>query len=186
MKKCIHNLGFSYLTSFNVPITPMLAQIKQRIHDQILQEQNSYITESSKLSFFRHFCFSNKCAHNVDQLNMLKDRAPLAKLRLSAHNLEIERGRYMQVNREERLCKLCHNKNIEDEKHFILHCTKYESQRNVLISKLSYFKNYDKQSKTEAEYIKLLLNNKCRKTLRLISSFINQSFELRKNVLINE
>lgn len=102
---------------------------------------------------------------------MLKDRAPLAKLRLSAHNFEIERGRYMQVNREERLCKLCHNKNIEDEKHFILHCTKDESQRNVLISKLSKFKHYDKQSKTEDEYIKLLLNNKCRKTLRLISSF---------------
>ena len=52
------------------------------------------------LSFFRNFCFSSKRAHYVDQLNMLKDRAPLAKLRLSAHNLEIERGRYMQVNRE--------------------------------------------------------------------------------------
>lgn len=45
--------------------------------------------------------------------------------------------------------------NIEEEKHFILHFTKYEPHRNVLISKLSNIKNYDKQFKTEDEYIKL-------------------------------
>ena len=47
-------------------------------------------------------------------------------MRISAHKLEIERGRYSRpmISREERFCKYCTNE-IEDEKHFILKCPLY-------------------------------------------------------------
>jgi hypothetical protein len=38
----------------------------------------------------------------------------IAKLRICAHNLEIEKGRYFQINRTERFCKIYKDLEIED------------------------------------------------------------------------
>jgi len=46
-------------------------------------------------------------------------RIALSRFRLSSHNLEIERGRYYNMDREIRICKLCNLKAIENE----YHCT---------------------------------------------------------------
>jgi hypothetical protein len=44
---------------------------------------------------------------------------------MCAHNLEIEKGRYFQINRTERFCKICNDLEIEDENHFLWQCEKY-------------------------------------------------------------
>ena len=49
------------------------------------------------------------------------ERRVLTKFRVSAHNLEIEKGRYIGVKTEDRICKLC-NTGVEDETHFLLQC----------------------------------------------------------------
>ena len=51
----------------------------------------------------------------------------MSKLRLSGHTLEIERGRwgYSDIQPEERYCAYCKalgTRQVEDEKHFLLHC----------------------------------------------------------------
>jgi hypothetical protein len=51
------------------------------------------------------------------------------KIRISVHSLNIETGRYNSTPREQRLCKFCPS-SVEDEKHFILHCPKYQNIRN--------------------------------------------------------
>jgi hypothetical protein len=38
-------------------------------------------------------------------------------MRISDHVLEIERGRYNKINREQRICRQCHLNVIEDEEH---------------------------------------------------------------------
>jgi hypothetical protein len=43
----------------------------------------------------------------------------LTKFRVSAHNLEIEKGRYIGVKTEDRIYILC-NTGVEDETHFLL------------------------------------------------------------------
>jgi hypothetical protein len=45
-------------------------------------------------------------------------------MRISDHALEIERGRYNKINREQRICRQCHLNAIEDEEHFFFHCQK--------------------------------------------------------------
>ena len=42
-------------------------------------------------------------------------------MRISDHALEIERGRYNKINREQRICRQCHLNVIEDEEHFFFH-----------------------------------------------------------------
>jgi len=51
----------------------------------------------------------------------MRDLSSSARPRTSSHHLEIERGRYNNVNREDRVCKLCGN-GIEHEVHFLLIC----------------------------------------------------------------
>ena len=183
MKTCLNNLGFSYLTNFNVSLKPVLGIVKQRIHDQILQEQNASVRNSSKLSFYRNFCLNNKRAHYVDKLESLHDRSFLAKIRLSAHNLEIEKGRYIETNKNDRLCKICQNSDIENEKHFILHCPKYEAQRKIFLTKLSTFPNFKQTIHNNDNLLKLLMKTSCKSVLKILSSFLCQISDIRKNVL---
>jgi hypothetical protein len=95
----------------------------------------------------------------VDVLNNRCDRAAICKIRISAHPLMIERGRHLNIPRTERYCLLCKSNQIEDEKHFLLHCKKFNIQRNIFNEKISNIlenANY----KNANNKISFLLNNK--------------------------
>lgn len=68
-------------------------------------------------------------------LNNDKHRIAITKLRISAHSLAIEKGRYtrppMPVN--DRICNNC--KKVEDEIHFLIECKNFDNKRN------NFFKN---------------------------------------------
>jgi hypothetical protein len=49
----------------------------------------------------------------------------------------IERVRHLNIPRAERYCLLCKSNQIEDEKHFLLHCKKFNTQRNIFNEKIS-------------------------------------------------
>ena len=59
-----------------------------------------------------------------------ENRKLIVKMGISDHVLEIERGRYMKINKEQRFCRQCHLNVIEDEEHFFFHC-----QQNRIIKK---------------------------------------------------
>ena len=59
----------------------------------------------------------------------------LCKFRVSAHKLEIEVGRYKNIEVNGRICAICKN-GIEDEIHFLLQCPKYTSERIKFLSSL--------------------------------------------------
>ena len=58
------------------------------------------------------------------------------KIRISNSNLNIERGRYIKLPVEKRICPLC-NIEPEDEIHFILKCPKLDECRKELFSNIS-------------------------------------------------
>jgi hypothetical protein len=56
-------------------------------------------------------------------INNFKIRQSICKIRVSAHSLNIETGRYKNIKviiRPERKCTNCSKEDIEDEKHFIV------------------------------------------------------------------
>ena len=65
-------------------------------------------------------------------------RKCLTKFRLSSHSLQIETGRHVnpKVPVEKRICKMCQSGLIEDEQHFLLHCTFYTNERIIFLSKV--------------------------------------------------
>ena len=70
--------------------------------------------------------------------------------RLSAHNLNIESGRYMNVERHLRFCNNCNLGEIDDEYHFILVCTSYSDIRT------KYIKPYYWRHSSVFKLVKLL------------------------------
>ena len=68
-------------------------------------------------------------------------RISMTKLRLGVHTLRIQTGKYenkgASIPVEERLCLVCKRKCMEDEKHFIIDCTKYDSLRQKLYFRIS-------------------------------------------------
>ena len=72
-----------------------------------------------------------------------RKRRLVTKLRISAHKLEIEAGRYQgkattkRKKPEKRLCKLCDLKEIEDEKHVLMSCQNYSTIRRETFESLN-------------------------------------------------
>ena len=62
-------------------------------------------------------------------------RRDFARLRTSCHALEIEVGRYRDVPRHERICKLCTMGCVEDEAHFLVSCPYFKDARKDIYSK---------------------------------------------------
>ena len=109
-------------------------------------------------------------------------RKATARLRLSAHRLRIEAGRYNSKNKyvppSERICPNCDSDDMEDEMHFVLECPKYIMIRTRLFNNISacnkHFMNYNKEQK----FVWLFINDdlNCQKAL---ASFIMESMALR-------
>ena len=79
-------------------------------------------------------------------------RKAMARFRISAHSLAIERGRYTRPPTpvDKQTCKHCPDF-VEDEYHFLIHCSKYEIARNKLFCEITqncrlfpHLNNYEK------------------------------------------
>jgi hypothetical protein len=57
-------------------------------------------------------------------------RRLIAKLRVSDHNLLIEKGRHLKIPKEKRLCQVCIQ--IEDEHPFLFACNTLNLLRKIL------------------------------------------------------
>ena len=107
-------------------------------------------------------------------------RSKIAKLRLSDHNLEIEKGRFSKTIRSRRICKCC-CKGVEDIGHFILACRSFKTGRIELFSLMS--KIYMDFSKyTVNQQITILLNPN-KETRICIAIFLSKCYKLREGIL---
>ena len=93
----------------------------------------------------------------------------------------IERGRHL--TRTERYCLLCKSNQIEDEKHFLLHRKKFNTQRNIFNEKISNI-HENASYKNANNKISFLFNNKSYSILRLTSYFISNCLNIRKDLLL--
>ena len=106
------------------------------------------------------------CISNVKYRNII------SKLRQSAHNLAIERGRHQNVDRRLRKCIYCDINEIEDEFHFVKVCTKYTYLRNKYINK--YYIN-----RPSIFNFVQLLNSANVKTLNNLATSCIKAFKVR-------
>ena len=99
---------------------------------------------NNKLRTYNQYKSRLQYEHYLDQIPNPDHRKTLTRLRVSSHNLRIETGRWHKITPVQRTCKFCANSLIEDEAHFLLHCSLYSDLRINLISSVrAICRNYD-------------------------------------------
>ena len=100
----------------------------------------------------------------------------LAELKVCSHSLEIETGRYHNIDRNDRKCKLCNQNTVESEYHFLLCCPAYLEIRrkfkiNTNLPNLSMFRN--------------ILGYQNGVVINSVARFISDGMTLRDEILRN-
>ena len=104
-------------------------------------------------------------------------RKYMAKLRLGVLPIRVETGRYEmpRIEYNHRICKQCAMKEVEDEEHFLLRCTKHSARRIALFSEVKAIDFGQWDSKQKFVY---LLNDSS--ILKATARYIIESFEARQ------
>ena len=110
-----------------------LTAFKQRIGDTYLQTWNQNINNNRKSILYKEIPPYVYLRH----IKIIKHRIALTHFRTRNDRLFVETGSWgsQTVPYEERHCAHCNSRDIEDEYHFLLICTRYSELRNKYILK---------------------------------------------------
>ena len=157
-------------------------QFKQRLIDCFQQKWNADLFKNEVLQPVYVYVkqnFSNEPYLSI--FDSYKARVCLTKLRVSAHNLNIECLRYGRDRklRPETLCYLCNNDQTSSRMNFtlFLKCTRFQNLRQQFIKKYYYKKP------SMFKFVSLLKTNNKKETINL-GEFLLQAFEERKKTFV--
>lgn len=122
-------LDFMDYGSFDKPFSKIKHVLKEKfkkaiynLYNHKIQNKLYSLTDSSKLYLYSKLKTEIKLENYLIKETNFKTRQLITKFRVSDHNLEVEIGRYKNIPREQRTCKIC-TKDIDDEYHFFLNCS---------------------------------------------------------------
>ena len=93
------------------------------------------MSEKPKLEVLR-MIVDKDCKGRSAQIESKEVRRMVTKLRGGTAQLRIETGRWKGEGREERKCKECSGQEVEDAKHFLLKCERWQDEREELIERV--------------------------------------------------
>ena len=98
-------------------------------------------SHSSKLSYYHSIKKKFNREIYLDLVKGFSRRLSTTRLRISAHDYKIERGRYKNIPRENRICDWCKTSMgadlVQDEKHVLFSCDLYQKHRAKLLTNLN-------------------------------------------------
>ncbi len=122
-------------TSYN-PKAKISTQITHYMREEFVETWKTVKASSAKLEFYNLFKHNFGPENYLSAVKIPDARKSLTRLRISCHNLYIERGRYEipLVPREDRWCAYCFfstgMKHVEDENHVLVSCPLYSPIRD--------------------------------------------------------
>ena len=156
-------------------------RILQRLKDIFHQNSFAQINEpNSKLRTYKLLKLQIGFEEYLKEIPNERERICLTKFRLSNHQLMIEKGRHLNLDRKQRLCPFCPD-SVEDEKHFLIECKAYKENREILFTDIKK-KFYTFHLKNHTEKMTFLLSNK--NMAKKVSRFINECMQLRDSLLV--
>jgi hypothetical protein len=88
-------------------------------------------------------------------------RQYLTKLRCASHKLPIEKGRFLNITRDERICNLCLLDEIGDEFHYLFKCTHFNNHR------MKYIENQFSINPNSVKYNQLMSSSNRHQLIKL-------------------
>jgi hypothetical protein len=109
-------------------------------------------------------------------------RSHFTKLRISAHNLMIEKGRHVspKIEPHNRICTLCNLNSVEDEFHFIMECPFYSTLRIDLLNVFSDI--YNLNSMSNIDIFKLIMSVSDYDCIIPVIKYVRHAFEARQSI----
>ena len=161
-----------------VDLESISAQSLNSIIDTVKQRYITFwkhqIEHSSKLYFYSTFKKEYQLEKYLTVIRNTNQRRSFTRFRISNHKLMIECGRYHNIPREERICKLCKSNEIENEKHFLISCDAYDNIRQDFLTVLTN-NTYQREQNLSVDILKSTENE----TILKLSKFVLSCFELR-------
>ena len=154
----------------------------KRMEDIFYQEAFATINnEGSKLRTFGKLKTDIGRSNYLTQVKHIDNRIALSKMRLSNHDLMIEKGRHLKIDKTERFCPFCPN-HVETELHFLLQCKTFSHMRRILISEIDNVLPLFNINSDQDMLITLLNNENIAKQ---VGSYIHKTLSCRR-FLINK
>ena len=120
--------------------------LQEKIKQNFIGKWLRNISECNKLEFYSDIKSKFKIEPYLNLVENRSHKNALTRLRISAHSLRIETGRYKRYDKDlkaytntprgERTCPVCTD-DIEDEYHFLFKCTNNRKLRNSFFEYLS-------------------------------------------------
>ena len=149
VKDTLNGLGLSnYWISQRNTVKPALPffkrQINQRLRDQYQQEWHAEL--NSNELFYNYRMYKQNFQYE-EYLNLLPENLAInfMKFRLLNHKLPIQKGRFLGIERNERLCEKCNLNELGDEFHYIFVCPFFLSARKRFLK--PYYRKKSKRHK---------------------------------------
>ena len=159
-----------------------LEEFKLRLHNQFLNFWKEGVNNrrDTKLDFYNNI---KKQFSFEKYLDIIKReyRVPITSIRLSSHNLPVEKLRYQKVKRDRRLCQICDLEEIGDEMHYLTKCenANMKSLRCIFLTDIKIIQ--PQFEKFECENIMMYcLNMKDESIYESFSTYVKDIFEIYK------
>ena len=161
---------------------PITNKLIKSLTDQFHQTAFEAINTSSKMKTLSLLKDEPGRESYLHEVTNSKHRSAMTKLRLSAHRLEIETGRYNNTTAENRFCVICQlqgHEVVEDETHFMVSCPMYKDLRENLLPPQIL---RDKHISDEQKFVEIMTNYDMKATAKFVYQAFNER-EIRLDVL---
>ena len=177
ISKILDEIGLTF--NFVNNITCNIQQIKELLHNRDCNEWRRLSIDSPKLRTYVLYKQRFGKESYVSLIQNRKLRSILSQFRCGVLPLHIETGRYVNTPVADRLCLTCNENQIEDEKHLLFKCSKYNLERNLFEESIrNEFDNYDLLSLNDK--LCLLMNDK---VILRTAFFIEQCMKIRNEIM---
>ena len=131
-------LGLSYIrNSQNLSVNQFKRIVKQKLKDQFFQMWSESIHSSSMTVNYRIYKHDLKLESYHLKLPETLWKSFL-KFRTCNNNLPVNKARYLDIPRNERLCTLCNSNDIGDEFHYLFIC----KSQQINLERTKYLKQF--------------------------------------------
>ena len=178
IKETLDKAGYSYIcTRNNIDnFNTVFKSIQRRLRDNFIKEWQDSTSNCLKLDYYCNFKLNFEFENYLTNIRDETLRKTLTRFILASHKLAIETGRAQNIERQNRLCRLCNENRIESEYHFICICPKYCELRSKYLT-IRWF--------TTAEFNRIM-SSKNRKVQLNTAKFIKRALDLRHSFLNND
>ena len=175
-KQTLESIGIEPASDIDNIHKAAFEKLKENFHRDSFAEINS---ERSKLRTYAHMKKETGLESYIIHMKNIMDRTAVTKIRLSNHELMIEKGRHQGLELKDRLCPFCENV-LENEQHFLLDCKTFKIHRENFITEIRKLNNnFDEL--TENEKFQYTLTDL--DALRFTGAYLSKTLQVRKFLL---